>query len=184
MKKIVAFIGSPRKNGNTAALVAEVVRGAVASGAQAKVYYLNDMHIRPCQSCFYCRSEDSCLIEDDLKAVYAEIKKADAVIIGTPIYMFQVTAQTKTLFDRLFPLMDVRFQPRFGKKKTVMIYAQGNPDETAFKTAFETNAEVLKIMGLQVEETIVCADANNPNKAVADKKIMTRAFEAGKSLTQ
>lgn len=184
MKKVVAFIGSPRKNGNTAALVAEVVRGAEVVGAQAKVYYLNDMHIKPCQSCFYCRSEDSCIIEDDMKAIYPEIQKADAVVIGSPVYMYQVAAQTKMLFDRLFPLMDAKFNPRFGKKKTVMVYSQGNPDVDAFKKAFDTNAEILKVMGLQIEETIVCANANNPRKAVDDKKLMSCAFDAGKKLVK
>ncbi|MHC1759204.1 MAG: flavodoxin family protein [Negativicutes bacterium] len=184
MKKVVAFIGSPRKNGNTAALVTEVVRGAEAAGAQVKVYYLNDMHIRPCQSCFYCRSEDSCIIEDDMKAIYPELKTADAVIIGSPVYMYQVAAQTKILFDRLFPMMDAKFNPRFGKKKTVMVYSQGNPDADAFKKAFVTNAEVLKVMGLQIEETIVCANANHPLKAIEDKKLMALAFDAGKKLVK
>lgn len=184
MKKIVAFMGSPRKNGNTAALVAEVVRGAEAAGAQVKVYFINEMRIRPCQSCFYCRSEDSCIIEDDMKAVYPEIQKADAVIIGSPVYMFQVAAQAKILFDRLFPLMDMQFRPRFGLKKTVMVYSQGNPDAAAFKNAFDTNADILKVMGLQVTETIVCPNANNPRKAVEDKKLMAHAFETGRKLVK
>ena len=184
MKKVVAFVGSPRKNGNTAALVAEVIRGAEAAGAQAKLYYLNDMHIRPCQSCFYCRSEGSCIIEDDMKAIYPELQKADAVVIGSPVYMFQVASQTKILLDRLFPMMDAKFNPRFGKKKTVMVYSQGNPDPEAFKKAFDTNAEVLMIMGLQIEETIVCTNANHPLKAIEDKKLMTNAFDAGKKIVK
>lgn len=184
MKKVVAFVGSPRKKGNSAALTAEIIRGAESVGAQAKVYFLNDMKIRPCQSCFSCRKEYLCSINDDMKPVYADIKEADAVVIGSPIYMLQVAAQTKLLFDRLFPLMDVSFYPRFGGKKTVMVYSQGHPDAAAFKHAFAANAEVLKMMGLQVEETLVCTNANQPDTAVADVKLMERAFEAGKKLAQ
>jgi len=184
MKRVVAFVGSPRKTGNTAALVSEVVRGAEAAGAEVKLYYLNDMNIRPCQGCFYCRKEAACAIKDDMTNVYDEIKQADAVIIGSPVYMLQVTAQTKILFDRLFPLMDAQFRPRYGLKNTVMVYAQGNPDAAAFKTAFDTNEAVLKIMGLLVKETIVCANANNSHAAVADEKIMAGAFETGQKLVR
>jgi multimeric flavodoxin WrbA len=184
MKQVVAFIGSPRKNGNTATLVQEVVNGAKAAGAATKVYYLNEMNIKPCQSCFVCRKEESCPIEDDMKSIYPELRTADAVIIGSPVYMFQVAAQTKILFDRLFPLMDARFRPRFGEKKTIMVYSQGNPDAASFKTAFDTNAEVLKIMGLKIEETLVCANANHPGTAAENAKLMASAFEAGKKLVQ
>ena len=184
MKKIVAFVGSPRKGGNTAAMVSEVVRGAKEAGAEVTVHYLNDMNIRPCQGCFYCRMEANCAIHDDMQAVYSEIKAAEAVVIGSPVYMFQVAAQIKILFDRLFPLMDAGFRPRFVIKKTLLVYSQGNPDETAFKTAFDTNETILKVMGLQVEETLVCADANNLNAAAENAKIMTQAFDAGKKLAR
>lgn len=184
MKKIVAFVGSPRKNGNTATLVTEMIRGAESVGATTKIYYLNEMNTRPCQSCFSCRKEPFCPIEDDLKAVYPEIAEADAVIIGSPVYMLQMTAQTKILLDRLFPMMDSQFRPRFGIKKTAVIYAQGRPDAAAFQSSFDVNAEVMKVMGLQVEETLVCANANQKTSAAEDASMMARAFEMGKNLVK
>lgn len=184
MKKIVAFVGSPRKNGNTATLVAEMVRGAESAGATAKVYYLNEMNNRPCQGCFSCRKEPFCPIADDLKSVYPEIAEADAVIIGSPVYMLQVTAQTKILLDRLFPMMDAQFHPRFGIKKTAVVYAQGRPDADAFKTAFDTNEAVMKVMGLQVEETLVCTNASKKTSAAENAALLARAFAAGEKLVQ
>lgn len=182
MKKVVAFMGSPRKEGNTATLVKEIVRGAKEAGAEAKIYNLNDMNIKGCQSCFYCRGVAGCSIKDDMQAVYEDIKEADAVVIGSPVYMFQVTAQTKLLFDRLFPLMDANFQPRFGNKKTVMVYAQGNPDSNAFKTAFDTNTTVLNVMGLQVTDTILAFNANDAGTAKNSADLLAQAFQAGKNL--
>lgn len=184
MKRMVAFIGSPRKNGNTAAIVEEITRGAKEAGAETKVYYLNDMNIKACQSCYYCRGAENCAIKDDMQAVYEDIKAADAVVIGSPVYMFQVTAQTKLLFDRLFPLMDANFNPRFGTKKTVMVYSQGAPDPDAFKASFDVNADILKIMGLNVVDTIISADANDPKTSGNNAQLMARSFLAGKELVQ
>jgi len=184
MKTIVAFIGSPRKNGNTAALIGEIVRGAKDAGAEAKVYTLTDMNVKPCQSCFFCRQEEACAIKDDMQAVYEDIKKADTVVIGSPVYMHQVTAPVKLLFDRFFPLMDAKFRPRFGTKKTVMVYSQGNPDANAFKGSFDVNAGVLKIMGLNVVDTILATGANDLHAASGNSPLMAQAFQAGKALIE
>ena len=184
MKKVVAFIGSPRKNGNTATLVAEVVKGAEAAGAQVKVFPINEMNIRPCQSCFSCRKQYGCPIDDDMKSVYEEIKQADAVVIGSPVYMLQVAGQVKVLFDRLFPLMDANFSPRCGIKKTVMIYSQGQTGADSFKASFDLNASVLQVMGLEVAETIVCTGANRPDTAAGDVKLLQRAYAAGRKLAE
>jgi len=184
MKKVVAFVGSPRKNGNIVAIVGEIIKGAVEAGAETKIYNLNEMSIKPCQSCFYCRGVETCAINDDMKAVYEDLKEADAVVIGSPVYMFQVTAQTKLLFDRLFPLMDANFNPRFGTKKTVMVYSQGNPNADTFKPSFDVNATILNVMGLQVGETIVAVGANDPATAANDENLMAKAFCMGKGLVQ
>ncbi len=184
MKKLVAFIGSPRKDGNTAALVGEIVRGAQAAGAQTAVFDLYAMNIAPCQSCFTCRQEPACSQQDDMAAAYQSIKDADAVVIGSPVYMHQVTGQTKTFLDRLFPLMDAGFQPRFGTRKAIAVYSQGNPDPQAFAAAFADNAAILKIMGLDVAATLVAAGANDPRAAAGDKNLMAQAFAAGQSLVQ
>lgn len=181
-KKVVAFIGSPRENGNTATIVGEILQGAQATGAATQVFSLNNMNLKPCQGCFHCRGAQTCAINDDMQKVYEAIKIADAVVIGSPVYMHQVTAQTKLLFDRLFPLMDAQFQPRFGSKKTAMVYCQGDPHEKTFKTAFDDNAAFLAAMGLNIMDTIVAAGANDLKAASANPELLTRARAIGMEL--
>ncbi|MBP2643967.1 MAG: NADPH-dependent reductase [Firmicutes bacterium] len=178
MKKVVAFIGSPRKNGNTSTVIGEILRGAQAAGAETAVFDLYDLDIKPCMGCFTCRNEPTCSQHDAMAAIYEAIKKADAVVIGSPVYMRQVTGQTKTFFDRLFPLteiMDTGFQPRFGTKKTIMVYSQGNPDPKAYATAFADNAGFMNSGGLDVVDTIVVAGNAVPK---------TEAFAIGQKIAQ
>ncbi len=184
MKKVVAFIGSPRKDGNTATVIGEILRGAKEAGAETQVFDLYALDLRPCISCFTCRKEPACSQHDAMPEIYEAIKKADAVVIGSPVYMHQVTGQTKTFFDRLFPFMDAGFHPRFGTRKTVMVYAQGNPDPQAFAAAFADNAVILKVMGLDVVATIVAAGANNPRFAANNAELKSEAFAAGQSLVK
>ena len=144
MNKLVAFIGSPRKNGNISTIIREIVKGAKEAGGEATIFNLNDMRITSCQSCYYCRRNENCAIEDDMGSIYEAIKNANAVVIGSPVYLYQVTAQTKLLMDRLFPIIDSDYNPRFGIKKAVIVYSQGNHDANAFKQSFDTNAKVFR----------------------------------------
>jgi len=78
MKKVIGLVGSPRKNGNTSDIVKAVLKGAQENGAETKIYYLNEMNIKGCQSCLYCRGHETCSIQDDMQNVYEDIKEAAA----------------------------------------------------------------------------------------------------------
>lgn len=182
MKKVIALIGSPRKDGNTSSIVEEVVRGAKEAGAETKVYNLNEMNIKPCQSCFHCRGGEGCSITDDMLSIYDDLKEAEAVVIGSPIYFGQVTAQTKLLMDRLYPIIDSPFKPRFGNKKAVVVYSLGNDKAEMFKQYLDYNTYVIGSFGLNVIDTILTLGAIDPTTAINDETLMVKAFEIGKEL--
>lgn len=184
MKKVVAFMGSPRKNGNTSSIIREVVRGAAEAGAETKVYTLNDMNIKPCQSCFYCRGVEDCSIKDDMQTVYNDFRDADAIAIGSPIYFGQVTAQTKLLMDRLFPVIDATLKPRFGNKKGVLVYSQGQNDTDMFKQYLDYNTNLIGFLGLNIIDTILSFGANDIKTAISNEQLMAKAFKTGKALVE
>ncbi len=100
--QVIGIVGSPRENGNTAALVRQMLKGAAEAGADTEVFYLNKLNFRGCQACMYCKSHDVCKQEDDMARVIEEIKKADGIIIGSPVYIGYVSGQTKLFLDRLY----------------------------------------------------------------------------------
>ncbi|WP_312423362.1 flavodoxin family protein [Anaerospora hongkongensis] len=182
MKKVVAFIGSPRKNGNTATLVKEVMRGAQDAGADTTIFNLYDMNIKPCQGCLVCRKTGYCTMQDDLQNMFQQIVEADAVVFGSPVYVWQVTAQMKLLWDRLCGLFDENFQPRYTVKNLIMVYSQGNPDPQSFQISFQTNEAVLKLLNLQVVNTLLLAGGTDPRTAANNKELLLQAYEAGKAV--
>ena len=182
MKEIVIFNGSPRMDGNTATLLNLIAKGARDSGAEAHFYTLFKMKFMACQSCFACRMGDDCVINDEVHAALQKVKTADAVVIGTPIYMMQMTGPVKNLYDRFFPLTDIDWRPRFGTKKFVAVYTQGMEDPTLFESYFDYTAAVFPWFGFDLVDTIVCANANDPETADRDAPLKIRAYEAGKRL--
>ncbi len=105
-RKVLIFKGSPRPNGNSAVLADQVAAGARHAGAQVESFLLHRMNIQPCDGCNTCESmiDGYCIIQDDMQVLYPKLVAADAVLIASPVYWFNVSAQTKLLIDRFHAL--------------------------------------------------------------------------------
>lgn len=119
------------------------------------------MNIKGCQGCLYCRK----IIHVHQRWYDSSIwryKKAEYVIIGSPVYICQVSAQTKLLLDRLYPLTTIdkgKHIPRFGNKRIIMVYTQAAPLPIFFKRYFRYTSKHLKGMGLNHYKTIIATKA-------------------------
>jgi len=101
MKRILAVVGSPRRNGNTHILVSKIVEGARAKGAIVDELFLGDLTIRECDGCHACWKGKKCSKNDGMRAIYPAIIQSDVIIFGTPVYWYGPTALMKAFIDRL-----------------------------------------------------------------------------------
>jgi multimeric flavodoxin WrbA len=136
--RLLAFNGSPRKKGNTATLLEHALEGAESKGAKTKLYHLYDLDFSGCISCFACKriggkSYGHCAVKDDLAEVFAKVAKADAILIGSPIYISVPSGETRCFLERLiYPYLvyDRERSTLFPKKiRTAFIYTAGATDE-------------------------------------------------------
>jgi multimeric flavodoxin WrbA len=98
--KIVAIVGSPRPKGNTNYLVDQALEAATELGAQVKKIDLSKYKINPCLGHDDCPSFGSCAQNDDAVWILDESLNADGVILATPVYWYNVSAQMKDFIDR------------------------------------------------------------------------------------
>jgi multimeric flavodoxin WrbA/putative sterol carrier protein len=99
--KIVAINGSPHESfGNTSQMVAMLREGLNSHGCDLDELFLNQHHIEYCTGCGLCLEKEACWIRDDHKALVEQALAADAVILASPVYFFNVTGQMKTFLDR------------------------------------------------------------------------------------
>ncbi|MBP2651190.1 MAG: multimeric flavodoxin WrbA [Firmicutes bacterium] len=138
---VIAFNGSPRKNGNTAILLNNALQGSLSQGAKGKCIDLYDLNYKGCVSCFACKliggkSYGKCTLKDELTSILDEINNADAIILGSPIYFGAVTGEMRSFLERLiFPSLvyDTNHSSLFKKKiLTGFIFTMGRK-ETAIK---------------------------------------------------
>jgi multimeric flavodoxin WrbA len=100
MPKILAIYGSPRRKGNTAALLSEAVQGALEAGADVEEIVLRDLKMSPCLEIYKCKETGRCAIQDDFQKMYDKLMAADGVMLASPIFFYTVSAHTKILMDR------------------------------------------------------------------------------------
>ena len=108
MKRIMIIDGGPRKNMNTAAMCEKFAEGARDAGVEVKIVRLYDLDYKGCRSCMACKLKNahlpSCRFPDGLSDVLAECASADGLVMASPIYFGEVTAQLRAFFERLtFP---------------------------------------------------------------------------------
>jgi multimeric flavodoxin WrbA len=101
--KIVAFNGSPRPNGNTAALIHCLFEELEKEGFATKLIQLGGQNIHGCRACYRCvqNRDKKCAYDDDmLNSCIGEMLAADGIIIASPTYYSNVSSETKALIDR------------------------------------------------------------------------------------
>ena len=109
--KVIAINGSPRKKWNTAIMLEKVLEGAASEGAETELIHLYDLNFKGCTSCFACKLKDGksygkCAMKDELTPVLAKLKDADAVTLGSPIYLGNSTGEMKSFMERyIFPYL-------------------------------------------------------------------------------
>lgn len=106
MGLVIGIVGSYRKGGTIDRAVDEILAAAAAKGASTKKYFLLDRHIEYCTGCRICSQAPGpdrgrCVIEDDVDSILDDIDAADGIVLGSPIYIFDITALTRKFMERM-----------------------------------------------------------------------------------
>ncbi|TDA70039.1 MAG: flavodoxin family protein [Clostridia bacterium] len=124
--------GSPRREGNTDILLAEVARSAQANGAEVEQVILAEKNIEACNGCLSCEAVGECAISDDMDALYPRLRHADAIVLGTPVYFWTVSGLLKQFMDRTYGLHYQR--DLTGKIGAAVVVAGRAGGSTAYET--------------------------------------------------
>lgn len=186
-QKILILLGSPRRNGNTAILANQVVKGAKLGGAVVEVIYLNGKKIKPCQACDKCQKEDAkgCVINDDMQPIYPKFIAADSVVITTPIYFCNVSAQIKLFMDRLYCISLTFEQKKIiaGKNLAfILTYEAQDPFLAGAVNAILSFQNFCDII-LAGTKVMLYGQADKAGEIKNNKDLMEKAFLLGKKLS-
>ncbi|MDR1302718.1 MAG: flavodoxin family protein [Treponema sp.] len=99
--KILAINGSPRKGGNTEKMLRTVLEVCSAGGLETTFFQAGGREVQGCKACGGCgKHKGACVQKDWVNDLYPQMKAADALLLGTPTYFFDLTPEIKAIIDR------------------------------------------------------------------------------------
>jgi len=178
---IISLIGSPRPQGNSAVLSTRLVEKARHRGARTETFFLNQLSYRGCQACLACKTgSDRCVLKDDLTEVLEAVRKADVLILSTPVFFSEVSSQMKAFLDRTFSFLvpDYMTNPQKSRlqpgKKLVFIQSQGDPDEKSHSDIYPRYEVFFRWYGFEENHLIRVCGKMEPGSVEQDSELLAR----------
>lgn len=176
--KIVVLTGSPRRNGNSAYLAEQFIKGAEERGHEVFRFDCAFKKVAPCRACNHCGMDGPCVFQDDFEELRPRLVEADMVVFATPMYYFGIFAQMKSVIDRFYAINgQIKDNPK--KAAFLMTYA-----DTAKKEAepmlLHYNT-LLEYLGWESVGTVVASGVWTAG-SVKNTSYGQQAYQLGKSL--
>jgi multimeric flavodoxin WrbA len=187
--KIITLLGSPRTAGNSSTIANRFTETAARLGADTRTFELNRLDYRGCQGCYACKKElDHCVLNDGLTEVLNEVRYAEALVLASPVYYGDVTAQLKGFIDRSYSYLKPDYltnpQPsRLAPKKLVFVLTQGHPDQALFADIFPRYDGFLKWMGITESRLIRACGIGPASIDAVPEDCLRRAEEIARAVT-
>jgi len=185
---VLAFLGSPRKKGNSEVLTQELLEGVRQAGGSPEIIRLCDLKISPCISCGGCDKTGRCVVEDDMIPLYEKIISIDKIIVSSPIFFYGVTAQTKAFIDRTQALWNrKRLLQKKGawvdnpERKGFFISVAATRGARIFEGAILTMKYGYDAMGMQYGGDFLVTGPDKRGDMAKYEKKLAEAREAGKN---
>jgi NAD(P)H-dependent FMN reductase len=117
--KIIGILGSPLTEGNTALLLDRALKGAEDAGCTIEKIVLVNLDFQACQEMMFCLDHETCILDDDMQALYPKLREMDGLIVATPVMTMGIPGKLKSFIDRF----QVFFMAKYVRKKPLV------PDE-------------------------------------------------------
>ncbi|MBN1804403.1 MAG: flavodoxin family protein [Sedimentisphaerales bacterium] len=182
MKKILAVVGSPRKNGNTHILVSKIAEGAKSKDAEVDALFLDDFTIKECNGCHVCWKMDDCVRNDDMINIYPRIIKSDVIIFGTPVYWYGPTAIMKGFIDRFVYFNCPKNRPKIQGKSAVIAVPFEEENQETVRPVVEFFQKCLDYLQINLVGKIIVPGVTTRGEVRNKENILQKAYELGQSL--
>ena len=182
--KILTLMGSPRHEGNTAAIL-KMFEERMSSEHQVERVNLTDLSVTGCRACLACRGNTEahgCVLQDDAIKLLEKMIAADAIVYATPLYMWGVASDLRAFMERHVSLVKGYMTPDYkslvdGKKAALLVACGGPIDGNAdvVQVAFDRFSAYAK---LRVTGKYIQPGCTEPNALGDDASVLADRMAA------
>jgi len=179
MVKILGICGSPRK-GNTEFMLKTVLKKAAEKGAETELILLRKYNIKPCTGCDICfGTQIPCKIKDDMQDMINTMLESDIIVLGSPNYFKNVSAQMKIFMDRTNAIVN---PPKLKGKKAAIVCV-GGQELSNTKYCENVIKEFLKDHEIKLIGSVL-AQAESPGDLNNNRLIIKKLRELGEKIVK
>lgn len=184
--KVLGIMGSPRIEGNTDLLLKEALSGAQSRGAKVEKIIVNELNIHPCQECYGCLKEGSCIVSDDMDDIYPKLLGADIIIVASPMFFYGIPSQLKALIDRCQALWVkkhiLKIEPLGSERKGAFIGVGATKGKKLFDGAVMVIKYFFEAVGVEYVDELLVRGVDQIGEVKDHPTALSDAFELGKRL--
>ncbi len=100
--KVLLINASPRKNGNTALALSQMIEVFKEEGIETELFNIGNKPVRSCVACLSCRKTGKCVFDDEVNEAAPKFAECDGLVLATPVYYASANATLSAFCDRLF----------------------------------------------------------------------------------
>lgn len=185
MAKILAIVSSPRRGANSDVIVDAIIDGAMGlSTNEITLTHLDDLRfIHGCKACMGCKKDGKCVQNDEISDIMDKMSDSDVLIISTPIYFGDCSAQFKLLLDRMYSFFGPNGKMFFPKgKKVVIVITCGGGRDAAELVAQKLENIFVNGLGCELMDKIIYSDMGSPDAAKNDENVINVAKTIGHAM--
>jgi len=188
MAFVLGIMGSPRREGNTELLLSAFLEGVRRNGLQVRKLYVAEQGIAPCMGCRYCEREGFCKLSDGMDDVYRLLRRADLVVLATPIFFYGTPAQTKALIDRVQALWSRKYRlglqdPKAPWRKGFLLAVGATKGKNLFAGVELTAKYFFDSLGASFEGTLGFRQVDKPGDIAMHPTALEEARARGRELS-
>ncbi len=183
MKNILVITGSPRQLGNTAILADAFIQGAKAAGHKTEIFDTPFHPVQPCLACNQCWTKDTpCVFKDGLELLAPKLENADVLVLCTPLYWFNMSAQLKAVVDKLYAYMSPKAKHKLKIKEAVLLAcAEGKEEDGDYDGLKATYKSICDYLGWKDRGRLL-AGACGEKGSIINTPYLKQALELGKTI--
>jgi multimeric flavodoxin WrbA len=191
MSEILAIYGSPRRKGNTAALLKRAVQGARDAGSDVEEIVLRDLKMSPCLEIYGCKETGRCAIKDDFQELYDKLLACKGLMLASPIFFYTVSSHTKILMDRCQSLWvkkywidKVPFGSQTFKRKGLFISVGATKGRKLFDGVLLTMKYFFDVLDMELWQSLLFRNMDFEGDVLKFPEYLDQAGQTGRSFAE
>lgn len=177
-KRITVLTGSPLPHGNTDRLANAFIEGAERAGNKVIKIPAAQKQVKPCTACKYCvKHPGQCSQKDDMAEILEALYQSDIIVFSTPVYFFGLTAQIKTVIDRLYPALTKPLPI----KESIFMSVMGDTNMETMAPSVLNFKEIAAYLRWDIRSILTAGGINDPGE-IEGNEILEKAEDLGASI--